>query len=106
MESMGIEEARSQLGEIIDRARLADQPTEITRQGKPAAVVISVDWYDAFMCVYPFLEWQAIVASLREARRTAGLSPRDSRTVHHKDGNPLNNDPANLEIVDPKENRP
>jgi prevent-host-death family protein len=45
MDEASIEQARLKLGEIVDRARLADQFTVITRQGKPAAVVVSVDWY-------------------------------------------------------------
>jgi prevent-host-death family protein len=47
MEQIGIEEARAQLGEIVDRARLVGQPTQITRTGKPAAVVVNVNWYEA-----------------------------------------------------------
>ena len=46
MEQVSIEEARRTLGEIVDRARLADQTTLIPRQGKPAAVVISIEWYE------------------------------------------------------------
>jgi len=46
MEQASIEEARRMLGEIVDRARLAGAPTLITRQGKPAAVVINVTWYE------------------------------------------------------------
>jgi prevent-host-death family protein len=45
MEQIGIEEARRQLGEIVDRARLAGTPTTITRQGKPAAVIVPFEWY-------------------------------------------------------------
>ena len=52
MEQVSIEEARRTLGEIVDRARLADQATLITRQGKPAAVVINVEWYGKMLaCV-------------------------------------------------------
>lgn len=47
MEQVSIEQARLKLGEIVDRARLADQATLITRQGKPAAVVVNVEWYRA-----------------------------------------------------------
>jgi prevent-host-death family protein len=47
MEQVGIEKARTTLGEIVDRARIAGQPTMITRQGKPAAVVVSVAWFRA-----------------------------------------------------------
>jgi prevent-host-death family protein len=43
---IGLEDARRQLGEIVDRARLADQHTLITRQGKPGAVVVSAEWYE------------------------------------------------------------
>jgi prevent-host-death family protein len=45
MDDMGIEEARRALGEIVDRARLMNEPTSITRQGKPAAVVVGAEWY-------------------------------------------------------------
>lgn len=77
MDQRSIEEARRSLGEIVDRARLADQPTEITRQGKPAAVIVGVDWYDAFMSVRPFTEWAKVVEELRQLRREAGLSAPD-----------------------------
>ena len=43
MDTVSIEQARKALGEIVDRARLAGQPTLITRQGKPAAVVVPLD---------------------------------------------------------------
>lgn len=42
---MGIEEARKMLGEIVDRARLRNEHTHITRQGKPAAVVVGAEWF-------------------------------------------------------------
>jgi prevent-host-death family protein len=45
MEEMSIERARPALGEIVDRARFTGEPTRITRQGKPAAVIVSVEWY-------------------------------------------------------------
>lgn len=51
MDEMSIEQARLKLGEVIDRARLAGQFTVITRQGKAAAVVVSVDWYDGALKV-------------------------------------------------------
>jgi prevent-host-death family protein len=49
MEQIGIEDARRQLGEIVDRARFTDQPTLITRQGKPAAVVVGAESYEAML---------------------------------------------------------
>lgn len=46
MDEASIEQARLKLGDIVDRARIAGQFTVITRQGKPAAVVVSVEWHD------------------------------------------------------------
>lgn len=45
MEEIGLEKARQSLGEIVDKARLAGMPTLVTRQNKPAAVIVSYDWY-------------------------------------------------------------
>lgn len=73
MEEMGIEQARPALGEIVDRARLAEDYTAITRQGKPAAVVISFRGFATLLRraglgdVDPATaEWQQIVAAVRE----------------------------------------
>lgn len=46
MDSYGIEEARLALGEIVNKARLRDEPARITRKGSPAAVVVSIDYYE------------------------------------------------------------
>ena len=46
MDEIGIENARATLGEIVDLARIAGRPTRITRQGKPAAVLVSAGWFD------------------------------------------------------------
>lgn len=80
MDEMSIEQARPKLGEIADRARLAGQPTLLTKQGKPAAVVVSVDWYEA--------------AEKIEASR----ADWPGYEVIHRDGDPRNNDLSNLEI--------
>lgn len=46
MEEIGIDSARKDLGGIVDRARLKGEHTVITRAGKPAAVVVPVEWYE------------------------------------------------------------
>lgn len=46
MEEIGINAARPKLGDIVDRARMNNIPTVITREGKPAAVVVSVEFYE------------------------------------------------------------
>jgi prevent-host-death family protein len=45
MQTVRLEEARAGLGDLVDRARLAGEPTLITRYGRPAAVVVGEDWY-------------------------------------------------------------
>jgi prevent-host-death family protein len=47
MDEISIEAARPKIGEIVDRAHWLGLPTRITRQGKPAAVVVSAAWYEA-----------------------------------------------------------
>jgi PHD/YefM family antitoxin component YafN of YafNO toxin-antitoxin module len=46
MQTMQIEAARKQLGELVDLARLAGEPTLIMRYRKPAAVLVPVSWYE------------------------------------------------------------
>lgn len=45
MQTVSIEDARRTLGDLVDRARLAGEPTLITRHGKSGAVVVNADWY-------------------------------------------------------------
>ena len=45
MRTTSVEEGLAGLGDLIDRARLVGEPTLITRYGRPAAVVVSEDWY-------------------------------------------------------------
>jgi prevent-host-death family protein len=45
MKSVNIEDARRSLGDLVDRARIAREPVLITRYNKPAAVLVSADWY-------------------------------------------------------------
>lgn len=46
METVQIEEARKVLGELVDRARLAGEPTMILRNRRPGAVLVPVGWYE------------------------------------------------------------
>jgi len=46
MRTVSIEDGRRQLGELVDVARLAGEPTLITRHGKAAAMLVSVSWYE------------------------------------------------------------
>ena len=52
MEAVQIEEGRRTLGELVDRARLAGEPTLIMRNRKPGVVLVPVSWYEeAFECL-------------------------------------------------------
>ena len=46
MVTVQIEEARKTLGELVDRARLAGEPTMILRNRRPGAVLVPVAWYE------------------------------------------------------------
>jgi prevent-host-death family protein len=46
MDEISIEKARPVLGEIVDRVRFTGIRTKITRNGKPAAVLVAADWLD------------------------------------------------------------
>jgi prevent-host-death family protein len=45
MKSVNIEDARKTLGDLVDRARIANEPVLIMRYNKPAAVLVGTDWY-------------------------------------------------------------
>jgi prevent-host-death family protein len=81
MHEMGIGDARPKLGEIIDRARFTGQPTLLTRQGAPGAVVVNADWYEL------------AISFMGEFRPHLGRFE-----IIHKDGDPANNAPDNLEL--------
>ena len=72
MEQIGIEEARRRLGEIIDRARLAHEPTQITRTGKPAAVIVAADWYDIVIDYIGSTTFTTEAAAFYARQREAG----------------------------------
>ena len=43
---MGIDGARRDLGGIVNRALIAGEHTLITRAGKPAAIIVPVEWHE------------------------------------------------------------
>ena len=46
MDTYGIEEARNQLGDFIERIRLNDEHIALSRYGKPVAVLVPLEWYE------------------------------------------------------------
>ncbi len=71
---MKITDARSHLADIVRDASMRDEPTVITQNGRPAAVVIG------------FEEWKEL-AALRDARIVARIRKRaaSAEFVSHED---------------------
>ena len=44
MESYGIEEARNQLGDLVERVRISGEHIALTRYGKAAVVLVPAVW--------------------------------------------------------------
>lgn len=51
-----IAEARNVLGEVISRARYADEPTILINRGKEAAVIVSHPFYEQALADRAFIE--------------------------------------------------
>lgn len=101
------DEARAKLRDLLDEVGRDGAHVYVLRYEKPAGVIVPVGWHDAVESLLADLEalaaWHDRAAALRAGRRAIGLRPRDPFCVHHIDGDPRNNDPANLKIVDPGE---
>ena len=111
MESYGANEARLKMRDILTAVERGEH-IELKRYDTPSGVIVPQGWYHAVEALLAVMEqdetaldaFRAQARVLREGRRAVGLKRTDSRVVDHIDGNPWNNDPANLRIVDPKEN--
>ncbi|MFD7961203.1 type II toxin-antitoxin system prevent-host-death family antitoxin [Streptomyces zaomyceticus] len=40
---------RKQMGEILDRTRIAGEPAAITRKGKTLAYLVPAEWFEQYM---------------------------------------------------------
>lgn len=111
MESYGANEARLKMRDILSAVERG-QHVELKKYATPTGVIVPQDWYERVDALLAVMEqdeaaleaFREMAGALREGRRAAGLAPQDPRVVHHLDGNPRNNDRANLVVMDPKEN--
>ncbi|MFE0887864.1 type II toxin-antitoxin system prevent-host-death family antitoxin [Streptomyces rochei] len=71
-----IAEARNVLGEVISRARYANEPTILVNRGKEAAVIVSHPFYEEALRNRELLERLRGMASL-----PAGVSLEDDPTL-------------------------
>jgi hypothetical protein len=67
------------------------------------AALVAKD-FESAMQAYTLL-MQLELAAKAATRHRAGLRSGDGKAIHHLDGDPLNNSPQNLSIVDIAENR-
>jgi antitoxin YefM len=62
-------EARARLTELLDHVEARHEHVVITRSGRPAAVVLSTDEYEALQETLEILEDEDTLAALRESER-------------------------------------
>ncbi|MFV2198624.1 MULTISPECIES: type II toxin-antitoxin system Phd/YefM family antitoxin [unclassified Nocardiopsis] len=70
MMMLPLAEARNKLSKIIDAVERTHDSITITRNGKPSAVVISVDDYESLMETFALLESPEEQERLREAEKS------------------------------------
>ncbi|AWW35340.1 type II toxin-antitoxin system Phd/YefM family antitoxin [Streptomyces cadmiisoli] len=44
---------RKQMGEILDRTRIAGEPAAITRRGKTLAYLVPAEWFEQYIAQHP-----------------------------------------------------
>jgi len=62
-------EARARLTELLDEVEAREEHLVITRNGRPAAVVLSISEYDALAETLDILHDDETLAALRESER-------------------------------------
>ena len=121
MKSYQAADARLKMREILTAVEQGEE-IEIKRYDTATAIVVSPGWFELAADTLDvvaaaverggftvgemeaFRDYQIRYGHLHMGRRAAGLKRTDKRWVDHVDGDPTNNDPANLRIAEPKEN--
>jgi prevent-host-death family protein len=70
MITLPLAEARNNLSKLVDEVERTHDTVTITRNGKPAAVVISVDDYESLLETFALLESAEEQERLREAEES------------------------------------
>jgi antitoxin YefM len=81
METMTVTDARARFTELVEKAVSTHLRTTVTRNGAPAAVIISVDDYEAMLATIEVLSDADTLAAIRESKDpdTKWLSQQDAR---------------------------
>jgi antitoxin YefM len=68
METMTVTDARARFTELVEKAVTTHLRTTVTRNGAPAAVIISVDDYEAMLATIEVLSDPDTMAAIRESK--------------------------------------
>jgi prevent-host-death family protein len=71
MSTIPLAEARANLSKLVDQAVRTHERIEVTRQGRRAAVILSVDDYDSIMETLAVLGDQELMREIRDAEGSA-----------------------------------
>ncbi len=69
MRTLGLTEARKDLSKLVDEVTSAHEHVTITRQGRPAAVVMSADEFESWQETLEILADRKTMAALKRAER-------------------------------------
>ncbi len=68
METMTVTDARARFTELVEKAVSTHLRTTVTRNGAPAAVIISVDDYEAMLATIEVLSDPATLTAIRDSK--------------------------------------
>ncbi len=86
-EQLPLAEVKNRLSEVVDRVEREHQRVVITRHGKPAAVVVSVDDLESLEETLSILSDRSLMADIHEAR------DNDATILSHAEALALNRKP-------------
>ena len=76
MKTLPLSEAKAQLSRIVDQVHGRDEAVTITRNGKPAAVIVSPDEFESWRETAEVLAQSDLVKEIRAGLRAIGRAKR------------------------------
>ncbi|MHB8512212.1 MAG: type II toxin-antitoxin system Phd/YefM family antitoxin [Actinomycetota bacterium] len=76
METVPFTEAKAQLSDLVDRVDREHQRVTITKNGRPAAIIVNPDDMDALEETVEILRDVELMRSIRKSRREAAAGKR------------------------------
>ena len=66
MRTLPLSEVKMKLSEIVDRVASTDDEVTITKNGRPAAIIMSIDEYESIMATQEILSDKEFMDEIRE----------------------------------------